>query len=48
MLKKYSTKLDKPETEYRQFPRITDMEGNITLLNEEIMRILTHKYFDIL
>jgi hypothetical protein len=48
MLKTYSTKLDKPETEYRQFLRITDMERKITLLNEEIMRILTHKCFDIL
>jgi hypothetical protein len=48
MLKNYSTKLDKPETEYRQFLRITGMEGKITLMNEEIMRILTHKCFDIL
>jgi hypothetical protein len=46
--KNYSTKLDKPETEYRQFLRITDMEGKLILFNEEIMRILTHKCFDIL
>jgi len=48
MLKNSSTKLDKSETKYRQVPRITDMEEKITILNEEIMRILTHKCFDIL
>jgi len=48
MLKNYSTKLDKPETEYRLFLRITDMEEEIILLIEEIMRISTHKCFDIL
>jgi hypothetical protein len=48
MLKNSSTKLDKSETKYRQLSRNTDMEGKITLLNEEIMRILKHRWFDIL